>query len=238
MGSYLPTIAARLPSSVAITLLTRTDLRHFALGASDLDAVCEIARKGGRVLSLAGLHAKVYVIDDKLALVTSANVTDGGMRRNWECGIALDGPLEIKQVSRLLLNGFGSGQAPQSWALEEIEMLRAPVQALREQLPAVKKLPKLEELKLPVIRLNRESQAALLNGISGWTKLALEGVLSQPDNSFTLDALLTTCKPLIAVRFPHNRHVREQIRKQLQRLRDLGLVEFVGGGNYRRTVHS
>jgi type II restriction enzyme len=32
---------------------------------------------------------------------------------------------------------------------------------------------------------------------------------------------------------PDNRHVPDKIRQQLQVLRDLGLVEFLGGGRYR-----
>lgn len=32
---------------------------------------------------------------------------------------------------------------------------------------------------------------------------------------------------------PANRHVRDKIRQQLQVLRDLGLVEFLGRGDYR-----
>ena len=32
---------------------------------------------------------------------------------------------------------------------------------------------------------------------------------------------------------PDNRHVRDKIRQQLQVLRDLGLVEFLGRGRYR-----
>jgi type II restriction enzyme len=32
---------------------------------------------------------------------------------------------------------------------------------------------------------------------------------------------------------PANRHVRDKIRQQLQELRDLELVEFLGRGEYR-----
>ncbi|HEV2177772.1 MAG TPA: hypothetical protein VGW33_11315 [Terriglobia bacterium] len=35
---------------------------------------------------------------------------------------------------------------------------------------------------------------------------------------------------------PHNRHVRDKIRQQLQQLRDLGLVEFLGTGKYRASA--
>lgn len=34
--------------------------------------------------------------------------------------------------------------------------------------------------------------------------------------------------------YPRNRHVRETIRKTLQRLRDSGDIEFLAGGQYRR----
>lgn len=32
---------------------------------------------------------------------------------------------------------------------------------------------------------------------------------------------------------PKNAHVRDKIRQQLQLLRDLGLLEFLGAGSYR-----
>jgi type II restriction enzyme len=32
---------------------------------------------------------------------------------------------------------------------------------------------------------------------------------------------------------PDNRHVRDKIRQQLQVLRDLGFIEFLGAGQYR-----
>jgi len=38
---------------------------------------------------------------------------------------------------------------------------------------------------------------------------------------------------VIARLHPENRHVRDKIRQQLQVLRDKGLVEFLGRGEYR-----
>jgi type II restriction enzyme len=37
----------------------------------------------------------------------------------------------------------------------------------------------------------------------------------------------------LQVLHPDNRHVLDKIRQQLQVLRDLGFVEFLGGGRYR-----
>jgi chromosome condensin MukBEF MukE localization factor len=36
--------------------------------------------------------------------------------------------------------------------------------------------------------------------------------------------------------YPNNRFPRQKLRQQLQRLRDLGMIEFLGEGRYRRTV--
>lgn len=38
--------------------------------------------------------------------------------------------------------------------------------------------------------------------------------------------------------YPNNNNVRPKIRQQLQFLRDMGYIEFVSRGNYRRTPHS
>lgn len=189
-------------------------------------------------MSLAGLHAKVYVLDNRLALVTSANATHSGMNRNWECGVALEEPDEIEEVATLLLKGFGAAQAPQRWNADEIETLREPVKVLRRQLPPMGRAPLQDASGLPAIRLKRKSKSALLAGFSGWIRLVLEAILALDESSFSLDELENMCRPLVAAQFPRNRHVREKIRQQLQRLRDLGLVEFVGGGNYLRTISS
>ena len=106
VGSYLPGLVKRLPKDVSQVLLTRTDLRDFAKGASDLEALCDTARLGARVMSLSRLHAKVYVIDNRSALVTSANATPSGMRRNWECGIAIEDQQEVFRLAKLVLAGF------------------------------------------------------------------------------------------------------------------------------------
>lgn len=49
-----------------------------------------------------------------------------------------------------------------------------------------------------------------------------------------MDEVFATCVSLARERYPENRHVREKLRQQMQRLRDLGLVLFVGGGRYER----
>lgn len=65
----------------------------------------------------------------------------------------------------------------------------------------------------------------------GWTLDVLNLVRSLGRSRFTL-ADVYARSLLLQRLYPRNRHVREKIRQQLQRLRDLGLVEFEGRGRY------
>jgi phosphatidylserine/phosphatidylglycerophosphate/cardiolipin synthase-like enzyme len=236
VGNYLTSLSRRLPENVTRVLVTRTDLRDFAKGASDIDAVCENARLGARVMSVSRLHAKVYVVDGHSALVTSANATHSGMHRNLECGIAIADRRGVVQLARLLLSGFGAGDCPQEWTLGDLEKLRNPVRALRELLPpsATTTLPDLEEH--PDLVLSNERWLGLCAGFPGWLRLTLEGVVQQVRDDFDIRSFYRTCLPTVARQYPRNRFPRQKLRRQLQRLRDIGMIEFLGDGRYRRTI--
>lgn len=236
VGDYLPLIARHLQSSVSRVLLTRTDLRDFAQGASDIDAVCETARLGAKVFSLPRLHAKVYVIDNNAALVTSANATRSGMHRNWECGVSIVDETEVNDVAGKLLSGFGSRERPQQWTLSDLERLREPILALRDSLPPTRRVSRSDSEEHETIVLPEQGWQGLIAGLHGWARLVLEGVISQADDQFHLRDVNRTCLPMAAKRFPANKFPREKIRQQLQRLRDLGVIEFLGNGQYKRTI--
>jgi hypothetical protein len=217
-------------------LLTRANLRDFATGASDIDVLCDVARAGTRVLSLARLHAKVYVVDDVAALVTSANATTNGMYHNWECGVALTDPATVRQLSDLVLRGFGAYGAPIPWSVEDLEQLREPVRILRTSIPPIEEVIARGETDAVPLTVVRAEQSRFVGEFTGWLQLTLEGIVSQPHEIFMLDDLDAICKPLAKARYPQNRNVRPKLRQQLQRLRDLGLVEFLGAGRYRRLI--
>ena len=53
---------------------------------------------GGEVVLVSQLHAKIYVVDRKEAIVTSANLTKGGIDDNYEAGIWLNDPAVLKEI--------------------------------------------------------------------------------------------------------------------------------------------
>ena len=66
----------------------------------------------------------------------------------------------------------------------------------------------------------------------GWTLDVLRIVQSLHKDEFTLADVYAHADALAKLH-PDNRHVRDKIRQQLQVLRDLGRLEFLGGGRYR-----
>lgn len=47
------------------------------------------------------LHAKVIVVDRKIAFIGSSNLTWGGLTRNYEIGVKLEGPI-VNKISELI----------------------------------------------------------------------------------------------------------------------------------------
>ena len=82
---------------VKCRLITRLNLNDFRSGVSDLRALKELVEMGVLIKTLKGLHAKVYVFDNREAVVTSANFTGGGLANQHEWGV-LVGRAECVEV--------------------------------------------------------------------------------------------------------------------------------------------
>jgi type II restriction enzyme len=89
-----------------------------------------------------------------------------------------------------------------------------PKQAVRDDYQRLRPLEKLEVEK------------------RGWTLDVLQVVQSLKKSEFSLQDVYAHADALARLH-PANRHVRDKIRQQLQALRDLGFLVFLGGGDYR-----
>jgi len=86
----------------SVRLLLVTDLRpESALGGSmDLSAISELGRRvpGLELTHLPSIHAKVYVADRKMAIITSGNLTEPGLSGNVEYGVTLVEEAMVSEV--------------------------------------------------------------------------------------------------------------------------------------------
>ena len=227
-----------VPENVSRTLITKTDLRDFAGGSSNLNTLCTLAREGVAIRSLNNLHAKMYIFDETAALITSANATYSGLNRNLECGIGTEDGAVVRQLAESLLSGLGTGEPPCHVGVDELESLHIPLEAIRATFPEHPREipPQAGDAPIAEAEFSISDREALLGGFNGWQKLTLRGVLDMPEEGFGLQELLDICEPVAAVEYPDNHNVRPKLRQQLQLLRDLGLVEFISRGRYKRTM--
>ncbi len=83
-------------------LTVLTDLSPMAMcqGATDPAALRSLvdARQGTCIYHLPRLHAKVYVADTEAAIVTSGNLTSGGLVQNYEYGLRVSDPAVVRLI--------------------------------------------------------------------------------------------------------------------------------------------
>jgi len=88
-----------------MTVLTDLSPASVAQGSTDVAAVLSLAQACAdvQIVHLSRLHAKVYVADAAQAIVSSGNLTYGGLRANFEYGVCLSNPADARQVHDDLL---------------------------------------------------------------------------------------------------------------------------------------
>jgi len=81
--------------NVKMRLITRFYREDFIKGVSSLDALEELSRAGAEITALIGLHTKLYLFDNILAIMGSANLTYGGFYTNHELSVLFSEEDEI-----------------------------------------------------------------------------------------------------------------------------------------------
>jgi HKD family nuclease len=61
------------------------------------------------ISSLNKLHAKIYIVDESYAIITSANLTYGGIKSNFEYGVLIDDFKSIKTIKQDVLDYVSLG---------------------------------------------------------------------------------------------------------------------------------
>lgn len=69
----------------------------------------------------------------------------------------------------------------------------------------------------------------------GWIMDVLNCVNKISSQSFTLDEMYQF-ENILRIKHPQNKNIKPKIRQQLQFLRDKGFIEFLGNGNYKKTM--
>src|SRR5271165_889623 len=89
-----------------LVLLTDLSPMPICQGSTDPSAIKTLASSMATplVYHLPKLHAKVYVADAKSAIITSGNLTAGGLTVNFEYGAHISDPSQVDRIRQDLMN--------------------------------------------------------------------------------------------------------------------------------------
>lgn len=122
----------RRKTSQDIELFVLTDLSrdNMLSGATDVAAIASLVESFPQavVRFLPSLHAKVYVSDSRRAVVTSANLTDNGLWRNFEYGVIVNDAAAAAGIRADILN---YGDLGSSITLPQLRAFAAAAEDLR-----------------------------------------------------------------------------------------------------------
>ena len=123
------TILGRRGTDQHVRVVALTNLRPESLlnGSTDVEAFSELSRSLPffELFHLPSLHAKAYAADDRVAVVTSANLTQPGMTGNLEYGVAFTDEAAVRKIRRDFA-GY-SLLGPRSRQATSMRSLRRPV---------------------------------------------------------------------------------------------------------------
>lgn len=133
-------ISQSVRTAGSFTLLTNLSPTNITQGATDPTALQALSAAASKVTihHLPRLHAKVYVADIRRAIITSGNLTFGGLNANYEYGLSV-GHIQTVEIVRRDITEYAelganievSQLAAYSQAAEEIRL------AFREQRKSV-----------------------------------------------------------------------------------------------------
>lgn len=119
-----------LQNAINIKIVTDISAGNLVLGSTDIEALIFMTQRihNVEVIYLPRIHAKIYISGESLAIISSANFTDGGSFRNLEYGVQINEPTLIRQVIKDTTEYAKLGTAVTSNQLSE---LHNQVQELR-----------------------------------------------------------------------------------------------------------
>lgn len=185
----------------------------------------------------ATFHPKLYIVRrgrQATCLIGSSNLTRGGLADNVEVNVLCRGSDDDEMVSQayqsyLRIKRDGAARRLDAEVLSHYEELwHAAEQAQRHQrasrayAAAEQKLRRAISEK-PPITLERAD-------LYGWLDLVYDVL---PDGEFRNQDVYAH-RDLFQRRFPRNQNIEAKVRQKLQELRDLGFIEHLGPGRWRK----
>lgn len=199
-------------------ILTKFTLPNIRWGGLDLKAIEIFNKNNIFIKNITNLHAKIFIFDNNI-IVTSANLTNWGFFNNLEYWILFE---NIPEVEKDFLGFYNDKNYS---LIKENHILN--IKDIIDSLPKITKVE--ENTSLDENNIFLEDISLIKSKLSNWNLLTYECINNIWKNIFnTWD--INNFEKLFNWKTPRN-----TIRRNLQELRDLWLLEFVDNNwTYRK----
>lgn len=111
-----------LKSNIGISLITNLTTQNILNGITEPRALLRLYKEFThvKISSLGRLHAKVYLVDDQMGVITSANLTNGGLINNFEYGVLINDKSIVSTIKEDMLKYSSLGNILDKCLLEQI----------------------------------------------------------------------------------------------------------------------
>ncbi|MDR2605606.1 MAG: phospholipase D-like domain-containing protein, partial [Desulfovibrio sp.] len=150
--------------NVGVTLITNINLKSFYNHASDIAAIKKLI-KHNTVYNRSNLHAKFYIFDRTICIITSANLTISGLKRNFEYGIITNN----KSLLNKSLEDYKSltdDELTGKISIYNVNSIKKILKLIPED-----QFQKFHNLKQPIMNdIYDKDTKAILDNLIGWKK--------------------------------------------------------------------
>jgi len=223
--TVIKTILSKKNKFAKLTVITSSNIANFLQGSSDLKAVDTLVKNRVTVKNYQNLHAKIYLFDSMKALVTSANLTNGGLNHNYEYGVLIWDDEESINIIESDFKQMMSSELCGEFGKHEIDYLKNTLELLKKGECNVK-----EKNDENILEINDPS--FITNGLSTWQR-DIFFVICNLNEVFSINDIYRY-KYFFKEKHPSNNNIEAKIRQVLQQLRDRGLLKFIQRGIYRK----
>lgn len=200
-------------------ILTKFTLPNIRGGGLDLSAVKLFQEADFSQKNISNLHAKIFIFDHQ-AIVTSANLTNGGLKNNLEYGILID-EFEEQEIEKDFLSYYYN----EDYSLIENKHINKVNDFLRDLQPIhgnfkIKSLYDNQIFSEDIGLIKKNLSSGNLKVFEIIEKIGKEIFITEDVYKY---------KNIFSGKTPEN-----TIRRNLQELRDNGLLEFIERGKYKK----
>ena len=202
---------------IQIKLLTNFNINNLINNSLNLGSLKKFRQNNFSIKSNSSLHSKIYIFDRKEVVVSSANLTFGGLVKNHEYGFYSKNPI----INQKIIDDYC-----------EIFDHENSFEINEENLENAEKIIKSSEFNNRNLN-NLIIDSDIIPHLKGWKKELFDIVNKFDSYEFSIDQVYQF-RDHFRNLFPLNNYIDDKIRQTLQFLRNDGLIDFLSHGNYRK----